>query len=199
MVATWDEVESLVLHLVPAQVTTSGSRDWGGPVFGSPMLKSVLGYLWCTGCLPFWGCFAARVILASGLLPALHSLDILKGLTRAISPGMIFGDRFALSGEKNRANGVACRYWARQFVLSGEMNCANGVTCRYWARQFALSGERNRAIIWLLTTRSEVQPLLLAPIVSTCLVPRSRTGKGLHLVPGTSNAVKKSGLGWPSL
>ncbi|KAL6123921.1 hypothetical protein ACLB2K_076437 [Fragaria x ananassa] len=44
-------------------------------------------------CLPFWGCFTARVGLASGLLPALHSLDIREGLARAISPGMIFGDR----------------------------------------------------------------------------------------------------------
>ncbi|KAL6124894.1 hypothetical protein ACLB2K_077402 [Fragaria x ananassa] len=44
-------------------------------------------------CLPFWGCFAARVDLASGLLPALHSLDIRERLVRAISPGMIFGDR----------------------------------------------------------------------------------------------------------
>ncbi|KAL6197985.1 hypothetical protein ACLB2K_027777 [Fragaria x ananassa] len=42
---------------------------------------------------PFWGRFAARVILASGLLPALHSLDIHEGLTRNILPGMIFGDR----------------------------------------------------------------------------------------------------------
>ncbi|KAL6178396.1 hypothetical protein ACLB2K_049914 [Fragaria x ananassa] len=38
-------------------------------------------------CLPFWGCFAARVTLASGLLPALHSLDACEGLTRAISTG----------------------------------------------------------------------------------------------------------------
>ncbi|KAL6199023.1 hypothetical protein ACLB2K_028810 [Fragaria x ananassa] len=44
-------------------------------------------------CLPFWGCFAARLGLASGLLPALHSLDIREGLLRAISPGMIFDDR----------------------------------------------------------------------------------------------------------
>ena len=36
------------------------------------------------------GVFAARVILASGLLPALHSLDIREGL---ILSGMIFGDR----------------------------------------------------------------------------------------------------------
>ncbi|KAL6199773.1 hypothetical protein ACLB2K_029556 [Fragaria x ananassa] len=36
----------------------------------------------------FWGCFAARVILASGLLPAFHSLDTREGLTRAISTGM---------------------------------------------------------------------------------------------------------------
>ncbi|KAL6220483.1 hypothetical protein ACLB2K_008239 [Fragaria x ananassa] len=38
-------------------------------------------------CLPFWGCFAARVTLASGLLLALHSLDACEGLTRAISTG----------------------------------------------------------------------------------------------------------------
>ncbi|KAL6223642.1 hypothetical protein ACLB2K_007025 [Fragaria x ananassa] len=44
------------------------------------------------------GCFAARVILASGLLPALHSLDIREGLTRAILPGMIFGDRMPRIG-----------------------------------------------------------------------------------------------------
>ncbi|KAL6191517.1 hypothetical protein ACLB2K_037907 [Fragaria x ananassa] len=35
----------------------------------------------------------ARVILASGLLPALHSLDIREGLTRTILSGMTFGDR----------------------------------------------------------------------------------------------------------
>ncbi|KAL6134766.1 hypothetical protein ACLB2K_066994 [Fragaria x ananassa] len=52
--------------------------------------------------LPFWGCFAARVILASGLLPALHSLDTREGLTMAILPGMIFGDReiYNLGGRK---------------------------------------------------------------------------------------------------
>ncbi|KAL6199189.1 hypothetical protein ACLB2K_028975 [Fragaria x ananassa] len=34
-----------------------------------------------------------RVILASGLLPALYSLDIREGLTRAILSGTTFGDR----------------------------------------------------------------------------------------------------------
>ncbi|KAL6210935.1 hypothetical protein ACLB2K_016165 [Fragaria x ananassa] len=38
-------------------------------------------------CLPFWGCFAARVTLASGLLPALPSLDVCEGPTKAISTG----------------------------------------------------------------------------------------------------------------
>ena len=42
-----DEVESLVLHLVPTQVMASGSRDWGGPVFDSLMLKLALST--CTG------------------------------------------------------------------------------------------------------------------------------------------------------
>ncbi|KAL6126155.1 hypothetical protein ACLB2K_074206 [Fragaria x ananassa] len=74
----------------------------------------------------------------------LHSLDIREGLTRAISPGMIFGDRFALSGERKRANGVVCRYRATQFGLSGERKRTNGVACRYRATQFALSGERKR-------------------------------------------------------
>lgn len=30
-------------------MTASGSRDWVGPVFNSPMLKLALGYLQCTG------------------------------------------------------------------------------------------------------------------------------------------------------
>ncbi|KAL6198447.1 hypothetical protein ACLB2K_028236 [Fragaria x ananassa] len=144
------------------------------------------------------------MILASGLLPAFHSLDIHEGLTRAISPGMIFGGRvivpyswlsqvfwlctnkspspqseralgwgvilqmprigfiqvleawcrvpkspregrkFALVGEKKRANGVACRYGATQFALVGEKKRANGVACRYRATQFALVGEETR-------------------------------------------------------
>ena len=46
---------------------------------------------------------------------------------------------------KNRANGVADRYWARQFAQSGEMNRANGVAGRLWHRQFALVGEIVRA------------------------------------------------------
>ncbi|KAL6211116.1 hypothetical protein ACLB2K_016344 [Fragaria x ananassa] len=69
-------------------------------------------------CLPFWGCFAARVGLTSGLLPALHSLDIHKGLTRGISPGMIFGDRFFKSfGVVEICSYIVCgatpRIWIR--------------------------------------------------------------------------------------
>ncbi|KAL6129124.1 hypothetical protein ACLB2K_072477 [Fragaria x ananassa] len=85
-------------------------------------------------------CLFYRVILASGLLPALHSLDIREGLTKAILPGMIFDDRFALSGERKRANGVVCRYWASQSVLVGDSR-AIGVAGRCWASQSALVGE----------------------------------------------------------
>ncbi|KAL6223492.1 hypothetical protein ACLB2K_006878 [Fragaria x ananassa] len=69
-------------------------RAWLGTV---AMWRAKLGYLGLSlqcgtacyplECLPFWGCFAARVTLASGLLPALHSLDAREGLARAISTG----------------------------------------------------------------------------------------------------------------
>ncbi|KAL6181279.1 hypothetical protein ACLB2K_047934 [Fragaria x ananassa] len=45
-VAGRNEVEFLRgFHSVPAQVTASRGRDWGGPVFDSPMLKAHQGYL----------------------------------------------------------------------------------------------------------------------------------------------------------
>ena len=48
VVAGRNEVEFLGgFHSVPAQMTTSRGRDWGGPVFDSPMLKLALST--CTG------------------------------------------------------------------------------------------------------------------------------------------------------
>ena len=48
VVAGRNEVEFLRgFHSVPAQMTTSRGRDWGGPVFDSPMLKLALST--CTG------------------------------------------------------------------------------------------------------------------------------------------------------
>ncbi|KAL6133600.1 hypothetical protein ACLB2K_065834 [Fragaria x ananassa] len=80
-------------------MTASRGRDWGGPVFDSPMLKlaAKLGHFGLSlrcgiacyplECLPFWRCFTARMTLASGLLPALYSLDAREGLARANSTG----------------------------------------------------------------------------------------------------------------
>ena len=46
VVAGRNEVEFLRgFHSVPAQITASRGRDWGGPVFDSPMLKLALSYL----------------------------------------------------------------------------------------------------------------------------------------------------------
>ena len=48
VVAGRNEVEFLRgFHSVPAQMTASWGRDWGGPVFDSPMLKLALST--CTG------------------------------------------------------------------------------------------------------------------------------------------------------
>ncbi|KAL6180255.1 hypothetical protein ACLB2K_046920 [Fragaria x ananassa] len=95
-------------------------------------------------CLPFWGCFAARVTLASGLLPALHSLDACEGLTRAISTGYLYlilglAKYFGYVGEKKRL----LLPWRVSRGLVGD--------CRYVALR-PLRGESVRA--WLETVAS---------------------------------------------
>ncbi|KAL6223380.1 hypothetical protein ACLB2K_006767 [Fragaria x ananassa] len=54
--------------------------------------------LWSIDAPPLWGVFCRqRVGLAGGLLPDLHTLDTREGLTGAVLPGMISGDRVIMS------------------------------------------------------------------------------------------------------
>ncbi|KAL6185666.1 hypothetical protein ACLB2K_041796 [Fragaria x ananassa] len=142
-------------------------------------------------CLPFWGCFAVRVTLASGLLPALHSLDACEGLTRAISTGLARRNVCRCLGESVRAWLGTVAMWRVSARLIGD--------CRYVALRAAALASQS-ALGWGLSLCGESVRAWLATVTmwrcGRCVASQSALGWGDSPLSVTGRCLGESVRAW---